>query len=82
MLAPAGGLRPPPGRRPQAGPVRIVIEDGSQSWVQDVPNEADISVGRALNNTIIIEDTAASRDHCVVERNAEDAGEFWLRDRP
>ena len=59
--------------------VRIVIEDGHQSWVQDVPDDANVSVGRALSNTIIIEDTAASREHCLVEL-LPDTGEYWLRD--
>ena len=62
--------------------MRIVIEDGTQSWVQDVPDETDISIGRALTNTIIIEDTAASREHCVVQYGGEGQDdEYWLHDK-
>jgi len=62
------------------GMTRIVIEDGNRSWIQEVPEDLRrVSVGRALDNTVIIEDSSASREHCVVERNP-DTDEHWLVD--
>jgi diguanylate cyclase (GGDEF)-like protein len=57
---------------------RIVVEDGQNAWVQEVPDGARIGIGRALTNTIIIEDTSASREHCAIERDPE--GHHWLVD--
>ncbi len=59
--------------------MRLVIEDGAQCWIQDVPDEGPIGVGRALTNTVIIEDTAASREHCRVSRDPSD-GRYWVED--
>jgi diguanylate cyclase (GGDEF)-like protein len=51
---------------------RIVVEEGKRSWVQElVPDEPRITIGRALSNKVIIEDSAASREHCSVERKAD-----------
>ena len=47
--------------------MRLVVEEGSQSWVQEVPDGSTITVGRALTNSVIIEDTAASREHCLAQ---------------
>ncbi len=57
---------------------RIVVEDGQHAWVQEVADDARISIGRALTNTIVIEDTSASREHCAIERDAE--ARYWLQD--
>ena len=58
---------------------RIVVADGKRSWIQEVPPGTErISVGRALTNTVIIDDSAASREHCVLEPG--DDGAYWLRD--
>ncbi len=59
--------------------MRIVIEEGSHSWVQDVPDGTTVTIGRALDNTIIIEDTAASREHCRLEQDDEE--HYWLHDQ-
>ncbi|MGE0710975.1 MAG: sigma 54-interacting transcriptional regulator [Planctomycetota bacterium] len=54
----------------------VVVESDSRSWVQEV--QYPITVGRALENAIVVEDTASSRQHCQVERDEE--GQAWLRD--
>ena len=58
--------------------MQVVIESGSRSWIQEVVVGEPISIGRALENTIVLEDTGASRDHAVIER--DDEGQHWLRD--
>ncbi|MCO5168594.1 MAG: sigma 54-interacting transcriptional regulator [Planctomycetes bacterium] len=57
---------------------RVVVEVGQSAWVQEVADDARISIGRALTNTIIIEDTSASREHCAIER--DDERRYWLLD--
>ena len=56
----------------------VVVESGSRSWIQEVPRDRPITLGRALENAIVIEDTASSRQHAVIERDGE--GQWWLRD--
>ena len=58
--------------------MQVVIESGSRSWVQEVAVDAPVSIGRALGNVIVLEDTDASREHCVIER--DDEAQHWLRD--
>ena len=58
--------------------MQVVIESGSRSWIQEVVVGEPISIGRALENTIVLEDTGASRDHAVIERDEE--AQHWLRD--
>ena len=58
--------------------MQVVIESGSRSWVQEVAVDQPISVGRALGNVIVLEDTDASRNHCLIERDPDD--QHWLRD--
>ncbi|MCA8923974.1 MAG: sigma 54-interacting transcriptional regulator [Planctomycetes bacterium] len=48
--------------------MRIVIDDGSKAWSEALPEGTErISLGRALDNTVVIEDAAASREHCALE---------------
>jgi diguanylate cyclase (GGDEF)-like protein len=58
--------------------VWVVVQSGSRSWVQEVPRDRPISIGRALENSIVVEDTASSRQHCVIERDEEN--QYWVRD--
>ena len=58
---------------------RLVIEDGARSWSQEIPpGTTRVRIGRALTNTLVIEDGAASREHCAVE--LDPSGEMWLVD--
>jgi diguanylate cyclase (GGDEF)-like protein len=57
---------------------RVVVEDGQNAWVQETAEGQRISIGRALTNVVIIEDSAASREHCAVEADGE--GKRWLID--
>ena len=58
---------------------RLVIEDGARSWNQEIPaGTTRVRIGRALTNTLVIEDGAASREHCAVE--LDPSGEMWLVD--
>ncbi|MEZ6187448.1 MAG: sigma 54-interacting transcriptional regulator, partial [Planctomycetota bacterium] len=59
--------------------MRIVIDDGSRAWSEALAEDTRrISLGRALDNTVVVEDAAASREHC--ELVCREDGSWLLRD--
>ncbi|RMG15126.1 MAG: diguanylate cyclase [Planctomycetota bacterium] len=58
--------------------MRLVIEEGQRVWVQEVADGGPVTIGRALENAVIIEDGAASREHCRLE--PDERRRYWLCD--
>src|SRR5579883_604355 len=56
---------------------RLVVEESQKSWAVELAGVPRATVGRGRASTVVIADTAASREHCAVER---DGAEFWLVD--
>lgn len=53
---------------------KILVEEGSRSRVVRLGEGPRLTIGRAPSNAIVVEDTAASREHCSLERR----GDRWF----
>ncbi|HZV00425.1 MAG TPA: sigma 54-interacting transcriptional regulator [Planctomycetota bacterium] len=55
----------------------VFLEDGNRKVIVELPPDVPAKVGRALQGTLVLEDGAASREHCILERTP---GGWQLRD--
>jgi Nif-specific regulatory protein len=56
---------------------RLVVAERGRTWVLDLDGTARVTVGRGRKSTVVLADTAASREHCSLEKDPEG---FWLTD--
>jgi len=58
-------------------PALVVVEGACERAVYEVAEDADVTLGRALSNIVVLEDPAVSRRHARVFRIGEDC---WAED--
>jgi pSer/pThr/pTyr-binding forkhead associated (FHA) protein len=56
---------------------RIRIEEGRRSRLVELLPRSSIMIGRGQTNEVVLEDVAASREHCTLERRGDD---WWITD--
>ncbi len=55
----------------------LFVEDGKKRKTLELPPDVPAKIGRALGQSIVLEDGGASREHCLIERTP---GGWLLRD--
>lgn len=53
---------------------KVLVEEGARRRIVELVGAPRLTIGRSPANAIVIEDTAASREHCALERR----GERWF----
>ncbi len=56
---------------------RIRIEEGRRSRLVELLPRSSIMIGRGPTNEVVLDDVAASREHCTLERRGDD---WWVTD--